>query len=196
MTLRVTSIQLPLAALLGAINVLAFAPFGAWPIQLLTLAILMWGLLKTDTVKQAVLLGWAFGFGWSVCGVYWLYISMHVYGGMPSWITALAVVLLALFVGLHAAAATGLTVWLRRRWDASALMTAVMIFPALWALSEWVRGWIFTGFPWLVSGYAHTASPLAGYAPIVGVYGVGLIAALIGGCLALLPQKNCRPARR
>ena len=190
MTLRVTSIRLPLAALLGALNVLAFAPFGAWPIQLLTLALVMWRLLKTDTVKQAVLLGWAFGFGWSVCGVYWLYISMHVYGGMPSWITALAVVLLALFVGLHAAAATALTVWLRRRWAASAMITAVAIFPALWALSEWVRGWIFTGFPWLVSGYAHTASPLAGYAPIVGVYGVGLIAALIGGCLALLPQKK------
>lgn len=190
MTLRLTSIQLPFAALLGALNVLAFAPFGIWPIQLLTLAILLWRLLKTETVKQALLLGWAFGFGWSVCGVYWLYISMHVYGGMPSSITVLAVVLLALFVGLHAAAATGLTVWLRRRWTASGMVTAMAIFPALWALNEWLRGWLFTGFPWLVSGYAHTTSPLAGYAPIIGVYGIGLIAALIAGCLALLPHKK------
>ncbi|MEB0011363.1 apolipoprotein N-acyltransferase [Glaciimonas sp. Gout2] len=190
MTLRFTSRQLPLATLLGALNVLAFAPFGAWPIQLLTLALLIWRLLKIDSVKQGMLLGWAFGFGWSVCGVYWLYISMHVYGGMPAWITALAVGLLALFVGLHAATAAGLTIWLRRRWSASPAMTALAIFPSLWALSEWVRGWIFTGFPWLVSGYAHTASPLAGYAPIIGVYGLGMIAALIGGCLALLLNKN------
>src|SRR5207247_1360967 len=80
--------------------------------------------------------------------------------------------------------------WLRQRWSASPLLTAVAIFPALWGLSEWLRGWIFTGFPWLVSGYAHTASPLAGYAPLIGVYGVGAIAALVGGCLALLPQQK------
>ncbi|KAF3997635.1 apolipoprotein N-acyltransferase [Glaciimonas immobilis] len=193
MTLRFTLIHLPLAALLGALNVLAFAPFGAWPVQILTLALLMWRLLRINSlnaVKQAALLGWAFGFGWTVCGVYWLYISLHVYGGMPGWIAALAVVLLALFIGLYAALATGLTVWLRRRWSVSALMTALAIFPALWGLTEWTRGWIFTGFPWLVSGYAHTASPLAGYAPVIGVYGVGMIAALISGCLACLPQKK------
>ncbi|MEB0141339.1 apolipoprotein N-acyltransferase, partial [Undibacterium sp. CCC2.1] len=89
---------------------------------MLTLALLIWRLLKIDSVKQGMLLGWAFGFGWSVCGVYWLYISMHVYGGMPAWITALAVGLLALFVGLHAATAAGLTIWLRRRWSASPAM--------------------------------------------------------------------------
>jgi apolipoprotein N-acyltransferase len=190
MTFRFNRTQLPLAALLGALNVFAFAPFGAWPVQLLTLALLMWYLLRTDTVRHGLLLGWAYGFGWSVCGVYWLYISMHVYGGMPGWIAALAVALLALFVGLYAGATAGLTTWLRQRWSASPLLTAVAIFPALWGLSEWLRGWIFTGFPWLVSGYAHTASPLAGYAPLIGVYGVGAIAALVAGCLAVLPQQK------
>ena len=77
---------------------------------------------------------------------------------------------------------------MRRRWSASPLLFALAIFPALWALTEWLRGWLFTGFPWLISGYAHTAGPLAGYAPLVGVYGVGGISALIAGCLALLPR--------
>jgi apolipoprotein N-acyltransferase len=62
----------------------------------------------------------------------------------------------------------------------------LMILPASWALSEWTRSWIFTGFPWLSTGYAHTASPLAGYAALVGVYGVGWIAALVAGYLAML----------
>jgi len=188
MTFSFKRTQLPLAALLGALNVVAFAPFNAWPVQLATLAMLVWCLLRIDTVKHGLLLGWAYGFGWSACGVYWLYISMHVYGGLASWIAALAVALLALFVGLYAGATAGLTIWLRKRWSSSPLLTAVAIFPALWGLSEWLRGWIFTGFPWLVSGYAHTVSPLAGYAPVIGVYGVGAIAALVSGCLSLLPQ--------
>src|SRR5438477_11115468 len=111
MTFRFNRTLLPIAALLGALNVLAFAPFNAWPVQLLTLTLLMWCLLRSRSVKYGLLLGWAYGFGWSACGVYWLYISMHVYGGMPGWIAALAVALLALFVGLYAGATAGLTVW-------------------------------------------------------------------------------------
>src|SRR3990167_6175641 len=63
------------------------------------------------------------------------------------------------------------------------------ILPALWMLSEWSRGWVFTGFPWIISGYAHNVSPLAGYAPILGVYGIGWLTALIAGCL-LMPSKK------
>ncbi|MBC7489417.1 MAG: apolipoprotein N-acyltransferase [Glaciimonas sp.] len=190
MTLRFKWQHLPIAILVGALNVFSFAPFNAWPIQLLTLALLTAYLLKVESVKHGLLIGWAVGFGWSACGVYWLYISMHVYGGMPSWITVLAVALLAILVGIYTGATAAITIWLRRCWSTSYLITAVAIFPAIWGLNEWCRGWILTGFPWLVSGYAHTTSPLAGYAPIIGVYGVGAIAALIGGCLALLPQKK------
>lgn len=181
---------LPLAALVGAINVYAFAPYGLWPIQLLTLALLIFCLNRIDTIKRGVLLGWAYGFGWVAHGVYWLYISMHDFGGMPSWLAALAVAILALAMGLYTALATGLSVWLQQRWSASPLLLALTIFPALWGLTEWLRGWLFTGFPWLISGYAHTVSPLAGFAPLVGVYGIGCISALIAGCLALLPQRK------
>jgi apolipoprotein N-acyltransferase len=181
----------PLIALFaGALNVLAFAPFGLWPLQIVTLALLFGLVLKAPSVKRSALLGWAYGFGWLVCGFYWLYISMHRYGGMPSLMAALAVVLLAVALGAYAALAMGAGAWFRQRWSMSAPITLLLVLPALWTLSEWLRGWVFTGFPWVASGYAHSAGPLAGFAPLVGVYGLGWLAALIAGCLASLPSKS------
>ena len=184
------SLLLPLAALIGAVNVFAFAPYGLWPLQLLTLALLIVCVNRVDSVKKAALLGWAYGFGWVAHGVYWIYISLHDYGGLPGWLAALAVTLLALAMGLYTALFAGLALWLKQRWAASPRLLALAIFPALWGLTEWLRGWLFTGFPWLISGYAHTGSPLAGFAPLVGVSGIGGISALIAGCLALLPQRR------
>jgi apolipoprotein N-acyltransferase len=182
--------SVPLALAAGALNVLAFAPFGLWPLQIAALAWLFHGVITTPQagVRHHVVRAWLYGFGWSAAGVHWLYISMHDYGGMPGWMAALAVALLALYVGLYAGAAAGLAVWLRARWSSSPRVLGLLILPALWALSEWFRGWVFTGFPWLVSGYAHTTGPLAGFAPLAGVYGVGWVAALIAGALALLYQ--------
>ncbi|NMM37092.1 MAG: apolipoprotein N-acyltransferase [Glaciimonas sp.] len=179
-----------LALLAGALNILAFAPFGLWPLQILTLAAVLPLALRASNCKRSALIGWAYGFGWTVCGVYWLYISMHQFGGMAAPIAALAVILLALFLGSYAALAFGLSAWLRQRWQAGPACTALLIFPALWALTEWLRGWIFTGLPWVSSGYAHTASPLAGYAPLLGVYGLAWISALIAGCLTLFPNRK------
>src|SRR5437879_52234 len=164
-----------LALLAGAATVPAFAPFGWWPLQLASLALVFHLLLRAGAVRRGVLIGWAYGFGWSACGVYWLYISMHRYGGMPAWLAALAVVALALLLGSTVALGTGCATWLKQRRAAAPAITALLILPACWALSEWVRGWFFTGFPWIVSGYAHNASPLAGFAPLVGVYGIGWI---------------------
>lgn len=183
---------LPVAA--GALNVFAFAPFKWWPLQIVALAWLFHGVLARPqaSVRGHFLRGWLYGFGWSAAGVHWLYISMHDYGGMPGWMAALAVGLLALYLGLYAGAATALAGWLRNRWSSSPLLLALFMLPALWTLSEWLRGWVFTGFPWLISGYAHTVGPLAGFAPVGGVYLVGWVAALIAGSLALLWMGLCR----
>jgi apolipoprotein N-acyltransferase len=182
--------RLLLALGAGAATILAFAPFGFWPLQIATLALLCHLLLAEPSIKHSALLGWSFGFGWSVCGVYWLFISMHRYGGMPSWMAALAVGLMALLLGAFPALALAGSAWLRQRWKLSALVLALLVFPSLWALTEWLRGWIFTGLPWVVSGYAHSASPLAGFAPIIGVYGLGWLAALVAACITLLPLKK------
>ena len=130
----------------------------------------------------------------------WLYVSMHRYGGLPSWLSALAVLLLAAALSLYFAAAGAVWVGLFRRWMLSAhlnegrwsevrsampefkrALAGLLLFASLWTLAELCRGQLFTGFPWGAGGYAHLESSLAGYAPWIGVYGIGFMAA----CLAM-----------
>src|SRR5690349_6333519 len=91
--------SLLLAFLAGAATVLSFAPFGWWPLQLFTLAAAFWLAQAQPSARRSLLVGWAYGFGWTGCGLYWLFISMHRYGGMPAPMAALAVVLMGLFMG-------------------------------------------------------------------------------------------------
>ena len=179
---------LPLLCLVaGLASVLAFAPFGWWPLQFIAQGLLFYLMQEVSSIKRSLLLGWLFGFGCFAFGVYWPYVSMHNYGDMAWPLAALAVVLFSLLLGVFSGLAMALANWLRRRLQAGQLMSLLVLFPASWMLAEWLRGWIFTGFPWLAFGYAHSASPLAGYAPVIGVYGVGWIAAIISGSLALVP---------
>ncbi len=184
----------PLALLIsltaGAMALLAFAPFGYWPLQIFSLAILFYLVLRTQSVRKSALIGWVYGFGWSMVSVHWLYVSMHRHGGLPAWMAVIALILMALVLGSFAAFAMGSSTWLRQRLSASALVGALLICPAFWALFEWLRGWIFTGLPWGATGYAHVASPLAGFAPIIGVYGISWLAALAAGCVAFLPFRQ------
>ena len=128
----------------------------------------------------------------------WLYVSMHKYGGLPSWLSALAVLLLAAGLSIYFAAAGGVWVaWFRRTILSARLIEGryatqtdgmtlaefkqgflgILLFGALWTMAELCRGQLLTGFPWGASGYAHLQSTLAGYAPWLGVYGIGAIAA-------------------
>ena len=184
--------SLVLALLSGAVTVFSFAPFGWWFVSLLSMAVVFLLALRARSIRDSALIGWAFGFGWSVAGVHWLFVSMYRFGGMPAWMAALAVTLLSLYMGLFSGMAMAAGVWFRKRWAASDAIAALLILPGLWAISEWMRGWVFTGFPWVASGYAHSNSLLAGYAPLLGVYGLGWAAALIGGCIALLPAAAMR----
>lgn len=180
----------PLAFIAGAANVLAFAPIGWWPLQILSLIILCAFLLRTMSVRRSALIGWMYGFGWLLFGTCWLYISLHDYGDLPAWMTIIAVAGLALFLSGLMAVAAGVSAWLRQRWHASASVHLLLIFPTLFMLAEWTRAWIFTGFPWLSAGYAHNSAPLGGFAALIGVYGIGLLSAVIAGALTLLPRKK------
>ena len=177
----------PLSLLAGLLSVLAFAPFGLWPVQFIALGVLFTILQQQSSTPRSFLLGWSFGFGCFVFGVYWPYVSMHDYGDMAPPLAGLAVVLFALLLGVFTGAGAALGNWFMRRCQSTPVLSLLAIYPATWLLGEWLRDWLFTGFPWLAAGYAHNASPLAGYAPILGVFGVGWIAALIAGMLALIP---------
>jgi hypothetical protein len=172
-------IPIAIALAAGALNVFAFAPFGLWPLQIGCAALLFALVMQAPSVRRAAVLGWLYSFAWTCGGVWWLYISLHDMGGLPAVITILAIALLALGLGLIVGAATGGARWLQRRHATAAPVTLLMTLPALWMLAEWTRSWIFTGFPWLSTGLAHTGSPLAGFAPVIGVYGISLVAAVI-----------------
>ena len=187
---RSTRSRMLIAALAGAGAVLAFAPFGYWPLQIISLSILFYQMLRAATPKAGFLVGWAYGAAWFGAGMYWLFISMHRYGDMPAPLAALAVALLASLMGLYTGLAMAGAAWLRRRWLLSLPLANLLLLPAIWTLQEWCRGWFFTGLPWVSTGYAHNASPLAGFAPLLGVYGLGWLAALCAGALLLLAHRS------
>jgi len=137
---------------------------------------------------------WLFALAHFVVGVYWLTISMHTYGLMPLPLALLALTALSAFLALFASLAAWLARTLTPHMQRGAtqtpvsLITAAALWAAAWTLGEWLRGTLFTGFPWLNSGYAHVDSWLAGWAPVLGVYGVTFIAAFTAAALAALIQ--------
>nr|WP_229482037.1 apolipoprotein N-acyltransferase [Massilia sp. JS1662] len=191
---RPSAAGLAVAALAGALSLFSFEPFGWWPVQFLSLAYLFYQVGMGSSVRRAVFLGWAFGFGWSVVGMHWLYIALNRFGGLPAVLSAIAIALLGLYMGLFGAFAAGASSWLRKRWSLPVPAFLLLVFPACWGVSEWMRGWVFTGFPWAASGYAHVTAPLAGFAPILGVYGIGVLVAVCSACVVMLTQRRRLPA--
>jgi apolipoprotein N-acyltransferase len=185
---------LAFAILAGALSLFSFEPFGWWPLQFLSLGWLFYQVGMGSSTRRATLLGWAFGFGWSVAGMHWLYIFMTRFAHLPAILGAIGIVLLGLYMGLYGALAAGIATWLRRRWSLPVSAFLLLVLPILWGVSEWMRGWVFTGFPWAASGYAHDGAPLAGFAPVVGVYGIGVLVAMCAGCLVMLTQRRKLPA--
>jgi apolipoprotein N-acyltransferase len=185
---------LGLSALAGAASLLSFAPFGWWPLQFPALAWLFYQVGMGSSVRRATLLGWAFGFGWSVAGMYWLSIALTRFGHLPVVLAAIAIALLGLYMGLFGALAAGSASWLRKRWALPVPAFLLLVFPVTWGVSEWMRGWVFTGFPWAAAGYAHNTAPLGGFAAVLGVYGISILAAVCAGCLVMLTQRQRMPA--
>ena len=172
-------LALALAALGGLAHTASFAPLDAWPLQIAGLLLLALA-LDGASPRRAALLGWLFAFCWLASGFWWLYISIHHYGGVAAPLAAIAVALLAAALALYYALAAA--VWARLR-SANAALDAAL-FAACWLLAELARGVLFTGFPWIAGGYAHTQGPLAAWAPWIGVYGIGALAAWIAAAAA------------
>lgn len=153
-----------------------------WWLQLISLAALVWlldGLRDRSPARpawrSAALHGWLFSTAW-LCGTFWwLFVSMHTYGGLPAPLAAIAVLALSAALSLYYAAAAAFYV----AFAPPRRMLAVLLFTAAWTLAELLRNSLFTGFPWGAGGYAHVEGPLAAYAPWLGVYGVGAVAAAI-----------------
>lgn len=163
----------------GGLHTASFAPLEWWPLQILSLALLARSVHDVRPGVAAVR-GFWFSLGWLVSGLWWLYISMHDYGGMPAPLAALAVVLLSAALSLYIAGAMAGYAWLRP----AGAWRPVLAFGACWLMAELARAQFLTGFPWIASGYAHSGGPLAALAPWIGVYGIGAVAALLAAALA------------
>jgi len=159
---------------LGALQTLAFVHTFAWWLPLLCMAALA-GAVSTAAPGRAAWLGWCFGTGWLGAGTWWLFISLHRYGGLAAPLAVLAVAVLAMALALYLALAMALFA----RWRRDRIGIDAPLFAALWMLAELARTVVFTGFPWLASGYSQVDAPLAGWAPVVGVTGIGGLCALI-----------------
>lgn len=163
----------------GALLVLGFAPFSFFPLAVLAL-LGFFHSLTGATPRAGFWRGWLFGLGLLGFGVFWIRISLNEFGNMDAWVAHL---LTALFIGAMALY-YGLAGWLIRRLDGGPVWVGpLLLLPGVYVLLEWLRGWLFTGFPWLNLGYTQIEGPLAGYAPVAGVYGVSLLVALSGGLL-------------
>jgi apolipoprotein N-acyltransferase len=151
-----------------------------WGLQLLSLALLAGLLRGQPSARHAAFLGWCFALAWLSATWWWLFISMHVYGGLAAPLAVMAVLLLAASLGLYYALAAALA-W---RLGRAGPVAGACVFAATWLLAELMRGVWFTGFPWGAGGYAHVEGPLAALAPWVGVYGIGFAAAIAAGLLS------------
>ncbi|HWW29894.1 MAG TPA: apolipoprotein N-acyltransferase [Steroidobacteraceae bacterium] len=160
----------------GAALNLGFAPFGWWPVALLAPAALF-ALIRGLPPRRACAVGAAFGVGVFAFGTYWLYTCLHVFGLVPVWLT---LVLQAALIAIASFYSAALCYLANRFWLKPGATRDWLVLPALWVLLEWLRGWVLSGFPWLSLGYALIDSPLAGWAPLFGVYGLTWAGASIG----------------
>jgi apolipoprotein N-acyltransferase len=192
--------RLALGLLLGgALHALSFAPdpLPQWalsPLQLCTMAWLVTCVWRAPTGLYAARRAWFFALGHFVVGLYWLTISMHVYGSMPMPLAIVALVALSAYLALFASLAAWLVHQIKAvtRSSLSAMVWASFAWASAWTVSEWLRATLFTGFPWLNIGYAHVDSWFAGWSSVLGLYGVTFVTAFNAAAIATLVGTHAR----
>ncbi len=176
-------LTLLIALLAGAIFIFALAPYGFWPVAIVSPAILYALLLPKMSGKRAFMIGEAYGTGLWCVGAFWLFTSINDYSDTPTWLALILIGLMGLGMGLfHGFLALIFNRLLGRQ---------PFSFAALWILQEWLKTWLFTGFPWLFVGYAFTEQYwLSSLAPVAGVFAVSFVAVLLGASFVELLRRR------
>ena len=174
----------------GMVSALGFEPVGLWPLTLIGFAALLWLIESAPSLRSALARGWWFGVGQFVLGLNWIATAFTYQAAMPAWLGWVAVVLLSLYLAVYPAAAAGLA-W---RWGRRSRLTLVLAFAAAWIITEWLRGTMFTGFPWNPAGVALLPTPLSQLAQWLGTYGLSGVVVLVAGLLLLIAHRIWRSA--
>lgn len=154
--------------------------FLAW----VSLIPLLWS-LKNQSPRRSFFLGWLAGTVAFTGIMYWVTISMSLYGGLPLWLTLFPLLFLAGYLGLYFGVFSFLLVWIREK----ILLPDILLAPILWTTLEWIRGHALTGLPWGLIGYTQYQNlSIIQIADITGVYGISFLIVLINTALLQLPE--------
>ncbi len=187
-----------LAALVaGAASAFAFQPVGWWPLMILAIAALCELTARAGSLRQALLIGWGFGLGQFVIGLNWIATAFTYQAAMPAWLGWIAVVLLSLYLAIYPAMAAGLA-W---RFGRDHRLALVLALAGGWAITEWLRATMFTGFAWNPIGVVLVDVPIAGLAPWIGTYALSGLVVLLSGLVYYLigrrwTERSLRDVRR
>lgn len=170
----------------GALSVLAFAPFGYWPLVLPSL-LGLYALLDKASPKQAAWRGFGYAMGMFLPGLWWIHVSMTYFGGIPLPVAFVLLACLSAYLALYPTLACWAFArfFYERHWS-----RWLLAFPALWLVADWLRGSVMTGFPWLWFGYTQIDGPLKGLAPLLGVQAITLALLLTASSLWLVWQSR------
>src|SRR3954462_9605085 len=169
------------AFIIGAGSAFAFEPVGWWPLLFVTFAVLCEFLDRSKTMGRSLLIGWAFGVGQFAVGLNWIATAFTFQSNMPAWLGYVAVVLVSLYLAIYPALAAGMA-WRFGRGDRVVLVTTLA---GAWAICEWLRGTMFTGFPWNPAAAVLAPTPLITITALIGTYGLSGLVVLLGGAVWL-----------
>jgi apolipoprotein N-acyltransferase len=182
-------LPLPLVALAaGAASAFAFEPVGWWPLMILAIAALCELIARAGSLRSALLVGWAFGVGQFAIGLNWIATAFTYQAAMPAWLGWIAVVLVSLYLAVYPALAAGLA-W---RFGRASRLGLVLALAGSWAITEWLRAKMFTGFSWNPVGVSLADTHLLNASATIGTYGLSMLVILAAGALWLLAHRRWR----
>jgi len=182
-------VALPLAFVTGGASALAFEPAGLWLLMPVAFAVVLWLLWQAESLRRSMAIGWLFGVGQFAVGLNWIATAFTYQAAMPAWLGWVAVVLLSLYLAIYPALATGLA-WRIGRDNEAALSLALA---GSWAIAEWLRAGIFTGFAWNPAAAAMAPTALISMSPLVGTYGLSAVTVLLGSVIFLEIRRRWLP---
>ena len=177
------------ALVAGAASAFAFQPVGWWPLMILAIAVLCELVARAGSLKRALLTGWLFGLGHFCISLNWIATAFTFQTAMPAWLGWIAVVLVSLYLAIYPAMAVGLA----SRFGEMNKLALILALAGGWAVTEWLRATMFTGFAWNPIGVTLANTPLIGGSRLIGTYGLSALVALIGGSLWLASRRDWRP---